>query len=341
LPEAIEKLARRLRRQAAWCSELGSPLYASLLESAADDLELEGPVWNVLAGFEDEPGSAALALRLMGAVHRLVLEDELPELARHYPSTGGDGDAAAAWPEFRQALVDRRDRVRELLAGGCQTNEVGRSAALFGGFLEVAHRTGLPLRIVEIGASAGLNLRWDHYRYESSEGAWGDAASPVRFSHSFVVSPPMNVTANVVERKGCDLNPIDVTSDGGALALRSFVWADQLARLALLDGAIEIARATPVEVERIGAAAFLERELAHSDTRVATVVFHSVFLQYVDEEEKARITRAIERAGVFHLSFEPGTSVEARFEVCLDGELLGTSLAHGTGVRWVVHSGAP
>jgi hypothetical protein len=132
LPEATEKLSRRLRRQAAWCAELGSPFYASLLESAADDLVTGGPVAGVLSGFEDESGAAALALRLMGALHRLVLEDSLPDLAQHYPSTGGDGDAAAAWPLFRQALVDNGDRVRRLLAGGCQTNEVGRSAALLG-----------------------------------------------------------------------------------------------------------------------------------------------------------------------------------------------------------------
>src|SRR5206468_4804470 len=97
LPPDVDRLSRRLRRQAAWCAELGSPLYASLLESAADDLETGGPVMDVLSGFEEEVGAAALALRLMGAVHRLVLEDVLPELAERYPSTGGDGDAGAAW----------------------------------------------------------------------------------------------------------------------------------------------------------------------------------------------------------------------------------------------------
>ena len=338
MPAATDKLGRRLRRQAAWCEELGSPLYSSLLESAADDLELEGPVWAVLSGFEDEPGAAAVALRLMGAVHRLVLQDEAPELARHYPSTGGDGDPVAAWPLFRRALIDHADRIRELLRGGCQTNEVGRSAALLGGFLEVAHRTRRGLRILEIGASAGLNLLWDRYRYESAEGAWGDSTSPVRFTHSFDRAPRMNRPASVVERKGCDLNPIDVTSNDGAMALRSFVWADQLARMALLDGAIETARNDPVEVERTGAADFLERELVHLDERAATVVFHSVFMQYVDAAERARIAKALEREGVFHLSFEPPGTDDARFEVRLNGELLGTSLAHGTGVRWIPDS---
>jgi len=343
LPEPIETLARRLRRQAAWCAELGSPLYSSLLESAADDLQLEGPVWGVLAGFEEEQGGAALALRLMGAVHRLVLDDTLPELARHYPSTGGGGDAGAAWAVFRQALVDHRTRIRELLASSCQTNEVGRSAALLGGFLEVAHRTGLPLRILEIGASAGLNLRWDRYRYESSEGAWGDATSPVRFTHSFDEPPPMNRSADVVARMGCDLEPIDPTSTEGALILRSFIWADQLARMALLDGAIEIAAGMPFEIERVDAGAFLERELARPVRGTATVVYHSVFIQYVPAIGRQRIQAAIEGAQrtaphgapVHYLRMEPGQSAEARFEIRLDDELVGTSLAHGTSVRWL------
>jgi hypothetical protein len=335
-----------MRRQAAWCSELGSPLYASLLESAADDLQIGGPVWDVLEGFDGELATAALALRFMGAVHRLVLDDTLPELARHYPSTGGEGDATATWPAFKRAVVDQRAKLRSLLGAGCQTNEVGRSAALLGGFLEVAHRRHLPLRILEIGASAGLNLRWDRYRYESAHGAWGDRSSAVRFVHSFEIPPAMNRPAVVVERKGCDLRPVDPTSVDGALTLRSFIWADQLGRLALLDGAIEIANDMPVEVERLDAAAFLDRELATRADGVATVVYHSVFMQYVDEADRERLEAAIAgaqqrgsvHAPVHHLRLEPGARTEARFEVRLDDQLLGTSLAHGTGVRWLVDS---
>jgi hypothetical protein len=338
LPQAHEILAARLRRQAAGCLELGSPLYSSLLESAADDLELGGPTWDLLEGFEIEPGTAALPLRLMGAVHRLVLADTLPELAAHYPSTGGDGDPSATWPVFRQALIDHRPKILALLAWGCQTNEVGRSAALLGGFLEVAHRSGLPLRILEIGASAGLNLRWDRYRYESPDGAWGDPSSSVRFTHSYEVPPPMTRSAEVVERKGCDLSPVDPTSEEGALTLRSFVWADQLGRMSQLDAALEIAGALPVEVERVDAAAFLQRELAHPRRDVATVVYHSVFMQYVGEAGRLRIDELIDTAQVFHLSMEPG---ETTFEIRLDDELLGTCGAHGTRVRWNVDSTPP
>jgi hypothetical protein len=311
---------------------MASPFYVSLLESAASDLEAGGPVWDVLDGYESENEWAALALRLMAAVHRLVLDETLPELAPHYPSVGGDGDASAAWPLFRQALTDHGADIHRLSARGCQTNEVGRSAALLGGFLEVAHRTGLPLRVLEIGASAGLNLRWDRYRYESPRGAWGDVSSLVRFDHAFEFPPPLTRSAEVVERKGCDLDPIDPTSEEGALTLRSFVWADQLSRLSLLDAAIKVAADVPAEVERIDAASFLERELATPRKGMATVVFHSVFMQYVGSKDRERIKRAIENAPVHYLTMEPDGGT---FEVRLGGELMGKSGPHGTHVRWL------
>ena len=335
MPSDRNALVARLRRQSAWCAQDGSPLYAALLEKATGDLEVAGPVWDALAGFEAEPGTAAVALRFMAAVHHLVLDGTLPDLARHYPSTGGVGEAHDAWPPFRQALIDHRDEVRALVSMPCQTNEVGRSAALLGGFLEVARRKGLPLRVLEIGSSAGLNLRWDRYRYESADGSWGDAGSPVRFTHHFDLPPAMDAAAEVTERNGCDLHPINPTTEHGALSLRSSIWADQLDRLALLDGAIEVAREAPAEVERIDAVSFLERELRRRPPGVATVVYHSIVMQYVAADDRRRIAELIAGAGAFHLAMEPG---DGQIEVRLDGELLGTSGPHGQHVRWTVDS---
>jgi hypothetical protein len=333
LPAPAEVIAGWLRFQAYACRELGSLFYATLLEHAADDLEAGGPVSRQLVGFDGESFWSALPLRLMGAVHRLVLTGELPELARHYPSAGGDGDAQAAWPLFRSALVEHREVIGVLIARPCQTNEVGRCAALVGGFLEVAHRTGLPLRILEIGASAGLNLRWDRYRYEASAAAWGELGSPVRFTAAFEVAPPLDRLAVVVERKGCDLSPVDPTGEEGSLTLRSFIWADQLERFHHLEGAIEVARRVPAPVERLDALAFLRRELSSPRPDVATVVYHSVVMQYIDEATRRELTALIEASPVAHLSMEPG---EATFEVRLDGVLLATAKAHGTAVRWLV-----
>ncbi|HUE67630.1 MAG TPA: hypothetical protein VMP38_05560, partial [Candidatus Acidoferrum sp.] len=68
---------------------------------------------------------------------------------------------------------------------------------------------------------------------------------------------------------------------------------------------------------------------------VATVVYHSVFMQYVTTPERERIASTIAGAGVFYLRLEPAYPL---FEIRLDDQLLGTSWAHGTGVRWNVDS---
>ena len=84
-------------------------------------------------------------------------------------------------PAFLTTVRRHRDEVCRRIGDGVQTNEVGRSAVLVGGYAVVAERTALPLRVLELGASAGLNLRWDAYAYDTGRVVAGDPDSPVRF----------------------------------------------------------------------------------------------------------------------------------------------------------------
>lgn len=337
-----------LRLQAEWCTRLGSPLYGVLCGRVADDVEADGPAAAVLAGHEEDRPASALALRLMGAVHRLVLAGEAPALARHYPSAGGDGDAGGAWEAFRALLEQRRDDLRALVERGVQTNEVGRAAALAPGFLTVTQETGLPLRILEMGTSAGLNLRWDCFRYEASDQAWGDPSSPVVLRDAWETSvPPFAVTATVVERAGCDPSPVDPTTDDGRLTLMSYVWPDQRERFALLRGAVEVARRVPADVERASAVDWLPARLAAARPGVATVVFHSIALQYLDRKSREEALGAIADAGaratadapVAWLRMEPGgDQAEVRLTVWPEGRerLVAATGFHGRPVRWLL-----
>ena len=120
-----------------------------------------------------------LALRLMGAVHRLVLAGAAPALAAQFPSAGGEPLRALAGLH-RDGRGPRAASCANWSTDPVQTNETARCTALLGGFLEVARLTGLPLRLLEVGASAGLNLRFDRYRYELGERTWGPpGAEPV------------------------------------------------------------------------------------------------------------------------------------------------------------------
>jgi hypothetical protein len=291
-------VAALLREQAGWCRRLGSTLYATLLDAATDDVVGSGPTWDVLRGHEaDAPGSA-LALRFLGAVHRLVLDGRAPALASYYPSAGGSAGADGAWAAFRDVLAQPGDALRPLVDRPVQTNEVGRSAALLAGFLDVARNGGLPLRLLEIGASAGLNLRWDHFRYEAPGWTWGDPASPVRLTDVFSHAAPLPAgTVRVAARLGCDRAPLDPTTDDGLLTLRSYVWPDQLRRHELLRGAVAVARRVPASVDRADAPEWLARHLAHPTPGHATVVYHSIFWQYVPPEGQRALRETLIDAG--------------------------------------------
>ena len=331
--------------QAAACAQSGSPLYGRVLEAVVDDLRAGGVTARLLSGHREDPFGSALALRFVGAVHRLVLEGRAPALAAHYPSAGGtEGPDVAR--TFLDTVEEHEREISGLLDDGVQTNEVGRSAVLVGGYAAVTHRTALPLRILEIGASAGLNLRWDHFAYDTGRGVSGDADSPVRFAGVWVGNPPdLPSRFEVAERSGCDRNPLDATTDEGRLTLMSYLWPDQVERFARLDAAIEVARRVPAVIDRADADVWLADRLTLPLPGVATVVVHSIVLQYLPRDARARVRETIQSAGerasgaspLAWLRMEPaGERAELRLTIWPHGEerVLSTAGYHGHPIWW-------
>jgi hypothetical protein len=308
----VVQVIEAVRRQAKACAELGSPMYADLLTSLASDLEAGGSTAEMLTSYEDDPADFLLALRLLGSVHRLVLDGSAAELARFYPSVGGTWRSDAGWRAFEATLREHRDEVRARLHQAPQTNDVGRSAALMGGLLHLVAEHPLPVRLYEIGASGGLNLLPDRYCYlYGPDVAYGPRDSPVRLAGAWAGHRPPDVNVEVVSRLGCDLAPADITTAEGRLTLTSYVWPDQVERIDRLRAAFRVARAWPVEVRPQDALTFVDQLDLVDDT--VTVLWHSLFWQYLSEPRQRQLATRIEQLGaqatarrVFaHLMFEP------------------------------------
>lgn len=345
----MRSLQVRLTAQAVQCRLAGSPLTGALLEGAAADLGAGGVVADLLAAHADEPSGSVPSLRLAGSLHRLVLERKAPELALHYPSVGGTASVEGVWPAAERACREHRDELRELLRRPVQTNEVGRSAALYGALALLGHA---PVRLLELGASAGLNLRCDAFSYDVADGVvLGDPSSPVRLHRPWEGSPPpYDGFGTVMSRRGCDPAPLDPATPEGRLTLTSYVWADQLPRLERLRGALQVAARVPAVVERAGALDFLTGELAVLPEGITTVVWHSVVWQYVDPGERIAVDALLDRVG------EQASATGPLVRVSLEPERVGGSdytfrlyvqrwptgqrvhvadaLGHGPPVRW-------
>jgi hypothetical protein len=346
---SAEHLLHTLRSQGRFCASSGSPMYGELFELVARDVEGGGVFATILSGQEHAPSRQAVPLRLLGGLHRMVLDGRAPALRGWYPSTGGAWDADAAWPEILRTAANHTDSLRAALDQPPQTNEVGRSAALIGGLLRLNHGFGLPIRLFEIGSSAGLNLRADWFRYRYDGGEWGPADSAVTINDAWRGELPPPGAVRIVERSGYDIAPVDVTGVDGEMTALSYVWPDQTVRLDRLRGAIAVARQVPARLERQTASdAVAGLTLADG---ALTVLWHSITWQYLSAEERTAVRDAIDALADLasagspfaHLTLEPardGPGSALRFLVrsCSwpggEKQILADCHPHGPPVNW-------
>jgi hypothetical protein len=169
---------------------------------------------------------------------------------------------------------------------------------MVGGFLAVADELRLPLRVLELGASAGLNLQFDRYRYEQGAVGFGPIDAPVRFIELWSEVPPrFGAPLDVSERRGCDRDPIDVSLADDRLRLLAYVWPDVAARFGRTRAALELAAEGPPPVDRADAADWIAEQLPGPRPGLTTVVFHSIVWQYFDDVTAEVVRAVIEAAG--------------------------------------------
>jgi hypothetical protein len=344
-------------RQIEWC-RLPAPFSARVLRRSRQWLVKDADAAAALNAVADDPAAAAVPLRWLAGLHHLALRGLAPWAAlwadapHDTPADhaqlddGLDQAIERAWQSQRAAL-------QSALALPPQTNEVQRSAALLPGLLHVAALSRRPIELLEIGASAGLNLWCDRYHHDHGVWAWGDAAVGLTLRCDWQGPPPAaKADLRVARRAGCDARPIDLQQAPESLRLASFIWPDQAARLARLHAARHLAAAwmaaSDVAVQALPALEFLQRELPARRSGHALVLMHSVVWQYIEAAEQQAISALVEAAGaqatadspLAWLRLEPrgkDGSVELRCRYWPGGHeaLLATAHPHVAQLRWL------
>jgi hypothetical protein len=292
----VSDVLGEIRRQAHWCEEFGSPFTAQLLKSAAADLAAGGIIARLTADWPGNARADAVSLRIAGALHAATLTGRDAALAAVYPDANPNWSMDRVWPLAEACLRRDEAHVRAFMRSPPQTNETARACGLAAAFLWLAGRNPEPFHMLELGASAGLNLNWDHFRY--SYPIWGRREGEGPLVPTQIEGPAPNWRPiAIASRAACDQNPLDPSSPDDRLRLRAYIWADQTERMARVNAAIELATASPYRVEKSDAAEWVATRLAPGLPAGTTVVYHSVFFQYPPHAVRHAIVAAIEAAG--------------------------------------------
>ena len=274
-----------------------SPLYERLSLAIAQDPELLALAAQCRTG-ERIPNL------FFAAVHYLLLSGIAHPLIRFYPTLGGSYDGRDdPFADFRSFCLDFSEQIRQIISVRLvQTNEVSRCAGLMPLIVTASKDVpDRPLYLVDIGASAGLNLFWDYFGYRYGNRIFvGEKDSSVQIECALQANfPPMPKSfPRVCERVGLDLNPLDVRNPEDSLWLRALIWPEHKERAELLRHAIGIARSQSLRL-LAGDGAGLLSEIMNSVPGEAVLVIVRIFTR-VSQPSRERLSTLVQEYGAKH-----------------------------------------
>ncbi|MFC6079741.1 DUF2332 domain-containing protein [Sphaerisporangium aureirubrum] len=302
------------------------------------------------------PAYEALARGVAGDARLLGLIDELPAPKRQpnllLASARFLGAPAEDAARFLSWTVRHWAEVREtMLARSTQTNEAGRCASL----LPLLALLPPPLALIEVGASAGLCLHPDRYRYRYDDRPpLGDGPVVLDCRTNGLVPLPARLPS-VVWRAGLDLDPLDVRDEETVRWLECLVWPGQDDRLTRLRAAIHLTRQDPPSLVRGDLNTSLPDLLAAAPKTATVVVFHSAVLPYLTPAARDRFTATMRALPVQWISNEGSPRLPAvlsrltvplpenrlTFLPALNEQPLAMAGPHGEWLHWLSPGATP
>lgn len=333
-----------LWRHAGIARDLGSPFVAAVLEAGDRQLD-RAPLTSAL--IRNWPGNAshdAVAMRFNAALHDIARAGINPRLSTLYGRLDGDFDGAIG-----EVLVTHDQQIAKAMRDTPQTNEVGRSGAIAAALMVARRALGLPFELLELGASCGLNLNLGHYGFKLGPTEAGVRASPVQVAPAWIGRPPDPEPIEIVGARGVDLHPLQAGDAETRNRLLSYIWADQPHRARRLEQALALAQLYPPCVDQGDAVPWLDAQLDTAQPQgVCRVVYHSMFLQYLNPLSRNALATRINQAGALAtrqrpfawISFERTRlhyEVQLRLTCWPNGtsQLLATCHAYGNWIDWV------
>ena len=341
-------LQRTFRRFAeVEAKDLASPTYEKLARGVSNDDDL---LEITLQTKTHQPAPNML----FAAVQYLLLKGVKHSLAAHYPIISGRTPRnQSAFADFRDFCLRHRDAIVELIhTRRTQTNVVRRCTCLLPVFSLVSEESDLPLALVDVGASAGLNLNFDRYYYtyhrnQEKVANWGVEDSRIHLAAEIKgrgLFPEISPNIAVASRDGIDLDPVDLTNQDQLLWLRALIWPEHVERhQQLIDAANEFTR-SDIHLHEGDAVDVLPNLISTISNEHALVVYSTITLYQFPIENRKRLTHALEEASKKRLVWqialegtEPTVSITRYRDGASRTEVLADASPHGWWMKWREH----
>lgn len=205
------------------------------------------------------------------------------------------GDVDAFWADLDSCRADI-DAAGE--RGLVQFTEPLRMTDLLPGLLLATRRyPGRPLRLIEVGACAGLLLAPDRFAVHYPRATWAPPGARRALTCDLDVPPDLlDEGVDIADRIGVDLSPVDAADPGAYDHLRSFTWPGDAGREPRLRDCLAAVASDPPPVVAGDVGVVLPGLLAATVTREAvTVVLQSGLCGHLPGRVAMAMGRSLDR----------------------------------------------